>query len=61
LRVGGVKEKVLAAARSGISHVVLPDANRNDWTEVPTEIRKRLKAHFVRHISELIPLTLREK
>src|SRR5262245_56162336 len=61
LRVGGVKEKVLAAARSGIRHVVLPDANRNDWTEVPTEVRKRLKAHFVRHISELIPLTLREK
>src|SRR5438552_7511241 len=59
LRVGGIKEKILGAVRSGIKQVILPDSNRNDWTEVPTEIRKKLKAHFVRHISELIPLALR--
>ncbi len=61
LRVGGIKEKVLAAARSGLRHVLLPDQNRNDWIEVPSEVRKKMKAHFVRHISELIPLALRAK
>ena len=61
MRVGGIKEKVLAAARFGIKEVVLPDGNRNDWLEVPEEVRAKLKVHFVRHISEALPLTLREK
>ena len=61
LRVGGIKEKVLAAARFGIKQIVLPDQNRGDWTEVPEEVRKKLHVHFVRHISELLPLVLRPK
>ena len=61
LRVGGIKEKVLAAARFGIKHIVLPEQNRNDWLDVPEEVRKKLQVHFVRHISELLPLTLRVK
>jgi len=58
LRVGGIKEKVLAAARSGLKQVILPDQNRNDWLEVPVEVRQKLKAHFVRNISQMIPLAL---
>jgi len=58
LPVGGVKEKVLAAARVGIKHVLLPEQNRKDWDEVPREVRAKMKAHFVRHISELLPLAL---
>ena len=58
LPVGGVKEKVLAAARVGIKHVLLPEQNRKDWDEVPKEVRAKMKAHFVRHISELLPLAL---
>ena len=61
LRVGGIKEKVLAAARFGIKQVILPEQNRTDWSEVPEEVRKRLEVHFVRHISELLPLTLHTK
>ncbi len=61
LRVGGIKEKILAAARSGLKQVILPDQNRSDWAEVPKEVRARMKAHFVRQISELIPLALRLK
>ena len=61
LRVGGIKEKVLAAARSGLKEVILPELNRNDWLEVPAEIRQKMKAHFVRHISDLISLALRPK
>ncbi len=61
LRVGGIKEKVLAAARSRIKHVILPEQNRGDWLEVPDEVRAKLKASFVRHISQLFPLALHSK
>jgi len=61
MRVGGIKEKVLAAARFGIKTVLLPEQNQPDWTEVPEEVRNKLKVHFIRHISELLPLTLRGK
>lgn len=59
LRVGGIKEKVLAASRSGLKHVILPDQNRNDWLEVPVEVRSKMKVDFVKNISQLIPLALR--
>lgn len=59
LRVGGIKEKVLAAARFGIKQVILPEQNKIDWQDVPEEVRKKLQVHFVKHISELLPLTLK--
>ena len=58
LRVGGIKEKVLAAARSGLKQVILPEQCRNDWLDVPAEVRQKLRAHFVKNISEMIPLAL---
>jgi ATP-dependent Lon protease len=58
LRVGGIKEKVLAAARFGLKQVILPDQSSADWTEVPQEVREKLKVHFIRHISELLPVAL---
>src|SRR6266853_212669 len=61
MRVRGIKEKVLAAARFGIKEVLLPEQNKSDWTEVPEEVRNKMKVHFIRHISELMPLALREK
>jgi ATP-dependent Lon protease len=61
MRVGGIKEKVLAAARFGIKQVILPEQCRADWSEVPEEVRHKLKVHFIRHISEMLPLALREK
>src|SRR3974390_1130478 len=61
MRVGGIKEKVLAAARFGLKQVILPDQNPSDWSEVPEEVRNRLKVHFIRHISELLPLVLRAR
>jgi len=50
--VGGVKEKVLAAARAGIRHLMLPEKNRRDMEEIPPEIRKRLTFKFIRTIDE---------
>jgi len=61
LRVGGIKEKVLAAARFGIKQVIMPAQNEPDWSEVPEEVRKKLKVHFIKHISELLPLALHAK
>ena len=61
LRVGGIKEKVLAASRLGMKQVILPEGNQADWEEVPAEVRAKMKAHFVRQISEVIPLALMPK
>jgi ATP-dependent Lon protease len=61
MRVGGIKEKVLAASRFGLKQVILPDQNRQDWNEVPAEVRGKMKIHFVKHISELLPLALHAK
>jgi ATP-dependent Lon protease len=61
LPVGGVKEKILAANRAGIRHVILPEENEKDWIEVPNEVRRRVTVHFVRRIDEVFPLALRPR
>jgi ATP-dependent Lon protease len=61
LRVGGIKEKVLAASRHGLKQVILPEQNKSDWQEVPAEVRARLRVHFVRQIAEIFPLALEAK
>jgi ATP-dependent Lon protease len=58
LRVGGIKEKVLAASRFGLKQVILPEGNKPDWLDVPAEVRAKLKVHFVKQISEVLPLAL---
>jgi ATP-dependent Lon protease len=58
LRVGGIKEKVLAASRFGLKQVILPEGNKSDWLDVPAEVRAKLKVHFVKQISEVLPLAL---
>jgi ATP-dependent Lon protease len=61
MRVGGIKEKVIAAARFGVKQVILPEGNKSDWLEVPEEVRAKLKVHFVRQISEVLQLALEAK
>jgi ATP-dependent Lon protease len=61
LPIGGLKEKILAANRAGIKHVIAPDQNRKDMVDVPAEVRQKIKLHFVRYISEVLPLALRVK
>ncbi len=58
MRVGGIKEKVLAAARSGVTEIILPAQNRNDWEEVPIEVRRKLKVHFIERVSQVLTLAL---
>ncbi|HWD38963.1 MAG TPA: endopeptidase La [Fimbriimonas sp.] len=59
LPVGGIKEKVLAANRAGVTSVILPEDNKKDYMEdVPPEIRKKLDVHFVRHAEQVLKLAL---
>ena len=53
LPVGGIREKIVAARRSGIRELVLPEANRRDYEELPDYLRKGLKVHFVRKYEEV--------
>ena len=59
MRVGGIKEKVLAAVRAGVRQIILPVGNKNDWQEVPEEARRKLKVHFVERISEALPKAIK--
>jgi len=61
LPIGGLKEKVLAAHRTGIRHIIAPEQNKKDMVDIPQEVRQKLKFHFVRYISEILPLALRAK
>ena len=61
LRVGGIKEKVLAASRFGIKEIIMPEQNKSDWLDVPAEVRARLKVHFVQHIADVLRLALEVK
>lgn len=58
LRVGGVKEKVLAAERTGIEHVILPRFNQGDLDEVPEELRNKMQFHFVDTAEEALLVSL---
>ncbi|HNU99923.1 MAG: endopeptidase La [Verrucomicrobia bacterium] len=58
LPVGGIKEKVLAAARSGIRRVILPRGNQKDWREIPKEVSRRLAVEFVDRIDQALEAAL---
>ncbi|RAL23545.1 endopeptidase La [Lujinxingia litoralis] len=60
LPVGGIKEKVLAAHRSGIKRIVLPARNKKDLMDVSEDIQKELDFHFVEHVSALPELVFEE-
>ncbi|MCC7174820.1 MAG: endopeptidase La [Bryobacterales bacterium] len=58
LPIGGLKEKLLAAHRHGISEVVLPRDNEKDLPDIPEAIRKEMKLHFVESMDEVLKIAL---
>jgi len=58
LAIGGLKEKLLAAGRGGITTVLLPRDNERDLAEVPQEITACLTIHLVSHMDEVLSLAL---
>ena len=53
LAIGGVKEKVIGAHRAGINEVILPEDNRRDETDIPEEVSKDMKIHFVKTYADV--------
>jgi ATP-dependent Lon protease len=58
LPVGGIKEKVLAAHRSGLKTVILPKKNNKDLVDVPKIAKQELKFVFVEHMDQVLEETL---
>jgi ATP-dependent Lon protease len=58
LPIGGVKEKLLAAHRIGVSTVVLPRENEKDLADVPKNVVEKLRVELVDHIDEVLKIAL---
>ena len=58
LPIGGVKEKVLAALRAGITTVMLPARNRRDLEEIPADAREKLTLVWVEHVDDALATAL---
>jgi len=58
LPIGGVKEKVTAAHRSGIKTIILPDHNRKDLEDIPDHIKKDLEFHFAKEMMDVVKVAI---
>lgn len=54
LQVGGIKEKVLAAHRAGIRHIIMPKRNEKDLVELPEEVKSELQFSLVSTLEEVL-------
>lgn len=61
LAIGGVKEKLVAARRSGLKVLILPKDNVRDYDELPEYIKKDLTIHFVEHYDEVFSIAFPEE
>jgi ATP-dependent Lon protease len=60
LPVGGIKEKVVAAARAGIKTVILPSRNRKDFDDIPDSVRRRLQFVWAERVEDALAVALSE-
>ena len=58
LPIGGVKEKVLAAMRAGITRVMLPSRNKRDFEDVPAEAREKLEFVWLETVDDAVNAAL---
>lgn len=58
LPIGGLKEKLLAAHRGGIKHVIIPDENRKDLEEIPDNVLRKISIHPVKTIEQVLEIAL---
>jgi ATP-dependent Lon protease len=61
LPIGGVKQKVLAAHRAGLTEVVLPERNRPDLDDVPEAVREAMTFHLVSDVNEVLRIALEDE
>ena len=60
LPIGGLKEKTLAAKAAGIKEVIVPKRNQKDFADLPEEVKKTLKFHFVENVEQAMKVALGE-
>lgn len=58
LPIGGLREKSLAALRSGIKTILVPEANRKDVAELPEEVKKDLQIVFIKTVDDAVKVAL---
>jgi ATP-dependent Lon protease len=58
LPIGGVREKVLAAHRTGLKTVILPEKNEKDLVDVPKKVKSDLRIITVKHMDEVLDIAL---
>jgi ATP-dependent Lon protease len=58
LPIGGLKEKLLAAHRGGITTIIIPEDNKKDLADIPSNITASLDIHPVRWIDEVLDIAL---
>jgi ATP-dependent Lon protease len=58
LPIGGLKEKLLAAARAGITTAIIPAANAPELSEIPVHVTEKLTVHPVRTMDEVLEIAL---
>jgi ATP-dependent Lon protease len=56
--VGGIREKIIAARRAKVKHVVMPLANQGDFETLPEHVKVGIQPHFVRNFAQIIELCL---
>lgn len=61
LPVGGIKEKILAAKRAGITDIVMCQENRKDIEDIPEEYRKGVEFHFVENVQQVWEFALTDE
>ena len=61
LPVGGIKEKVLAAHRAGITTIIMPSENKKDMEEIPANIKGKLEFFLVEHMDRVLEIALTEE
>ena len=57
--IGGIREKLVGAIRAGIKEVLVPEANKKDVSELPDNIKKSLKIHFVSNFNEAMKIAFK--
>jgi ATP-dependent Lon protease len=58
LPVGGIKSKVLAAHRAGVTRVILPELNRADYAEVPESVQQQLEVVWATDMGDVLNAAL---
>jgi ATP-dependent Lon protease len=61
LPVGGIKEKVIAAVRAGITEIILPQLNEKDVIELPDNVKVGITFHLVQGIEEALAIALEKE